>query len=249
MKQMMKSFLKRVLPIALSFAFLMVFSASALADSGKPEHDTGKPDWAGQQNDDQNKDRKKNQDRAQEREKKTYHGISTEKIALAIESVTDEATKAELTAMLEAYIAALTDKDAALANGGMSLSELSQAASAARSALKNALEEAGFTLGSVLGWQEWKDYGLNEEALDLEGIALAISALDDTDLNKETLTALLTAYESALSALDTATEADEDTLKESADAARDALLEALILSGLYPVAQPEATGDPTLPVT
>lgn len=249
MKQMMKSFLKRVLPIALSFAFLMVLSASALADSGKPEHDTGKPDWAGQQSEDQNKDRNKNQDRVQEREKKTYHGISTEKIALAIESVTDEATKAELTAMLEAYIAALTDKDAALANGGMSLSELSQAASAARSTLKNALEEAGFTLGSVLGWQEWKDYGLNEESLDLEGIALAISALDDTDLNKETLTALLTAYESALSALDTATEADEDSLKESADAARDALLEALILSGLYPVAQPEATIDPTLPVT
>jgi hypothetical protein len=129
----------------------------------------------------------------------------------------------------------------------MSLSELSQAASAARSALKNALEEAGFTLGSVLGWQEWKDYGLEEE-LDLEGIALAIAALDDTDLNKETLTSLLTAYHTALAALDTATETDEDALKEPADTARDALLEALILSGLYPVTLAEESIDSTLPV-
>jgi len=255
MKQIWKSFLKRVLPIALSFAFLMVFSASALAESGKPERETGKPDWAGQQNDDQTKDRDQNkerdqkQERDQEREKKTYRGISTEKIALAIESVTDEATKASLTAMLDAYIAALMDKDASLASGEMSMSELSQAASAARSALKDALEEAGFTLGSVLGWQEWKDYGLVDDSLDLEGIALAITALDDTDLNKETLASLLTAYQTALAALEIATEADEDALKESADAARDALLEALILSGLYPVTLPGETVDPTLPLT
>ena len=60
------------------------------------------------------------------------------------DSVTDEATKLELTALLEAYTAALTDKDAALASGGASLSELSQLASDARSALKDGLEVAGF---------------------------------------------------------------------------------------------------------
>lgn len=255
MKQIWKNFLKRVLPIAMSFAMLMVFSASALADSGKSGHESGKPDWAGEQSDDQNKDRDQNKERDQnqerdrEREHKDYRGISTEKIAMAIESVTDEATKAELTAMLDAYILALTNKDAALSEGGMSLSELSHAASDARSALKDALEEAGFTLGSVLGWQEWKDYGLADDSLDLEGIALAIAALDDTDLNKETLATLLTAYQDALAALDTATDTDEDALKESADAARDALLEALILSGLYPVTLPGETVDPTLPVT
>ena len=255
MKQIWKSFLKRVLPIALSFAFLMVFSASALAESGKPERETGKPDWAGEQSDDQNKNRDQNKDRAQkqdsvqERERKEYRGISTDKIALAIESVTDEVTKAELTAMLDAYLAALTDKGAVLASGEMSMSELSQAASDARSALKDALEEAGFTLGSVLGWQEWKDYGLVDDSLDLEGIALAITALEDTDMNKEALASLLTAYQTALAALETATETDEDALKESADAARDALLEALILSGLYPVTLPGETVDPTLPLT
>lgn len=253
MKKIWKSFYTRVLPVALSFAFLMVFSASARAESDRSNHDSGKPDWAGQGSEDQNKDHGQKQDRkqndTQEREHKSYRGISTDKIALAIESVTDEATKAELTAMLDAYLAALSGKDAALSEGGMSLSELSQAVSDARSALKDALENAGFTLGSVLGWQEGKDYGLSEDSLDLEGIALAIAALDDTDANKETLATLLTAYQTALAALDTATDADEDALKEAADAAHDALLEALILSGLYTVTQPEAPSDPTLPVT
>lgn len=261
MKQIWKRFLTRVLPIALSFALVMVFSASALAESDKSERENKKPDWAGQQDEDQdedgeqeqdkdrNKEREEEQEEKQEREHKEYRGISTEKIALAIESVTDEATKASLTAMLEAYIAALTDKDAALASGEMSMSELSKAASAARAALKDALEEAGFTLGSILGWQEWKEYGLDEDELDLEGIVLAITALDDTDLNKETLASLLKAYQDALAALETATEADEDMLEESADAAQDALLEALILSGIYPVALPGETVDPALPVT
>ena len=237
MKLVWKSILKRVLPVALSFVFLLVFSASAIAESGRPERDTGKPDWAGQKGDDQKKDRSQKQEREQYREHKTYRGISTEKIALAIESVTDEATKASLSAMLDAYIAALSDKDAALAEGGMSISELSQAVAAARAALKDALEEAGFTLGSVLGWQEWKDYG--NEALDLEGIALAIAALDDADLNKEALASLLAAYEFAIAALDTATEEDEDALEEAAKAAREALLEALYTAGLFPLATPE----------
>ena len=247
MNQIWKRFTARVLPVALSLVFVIVFSGSALAASGKSGHETGKPDWAGQQSEDQNKDRNKNQDRAQEREKKTYRGISTEKIALAIESVTDEATKAELTAMLDAYIAALSDKDAALAEGGMSLSELSQAASTARSALKDALEEAGFTLGSVLGWQEWKEYG--NETLSLDEISAAIAALDDLDANKTALQDLLTAYQAALTAQETGSEADEDQLKEATQAARDALLEALYTTGIFPLALPEepvATEEPVM---
>ena len=242
MKQIWKSFLKRVLPIALSFAFIIAFSGSALAESGKPDRETGKPSWAGEKSEKETKERNENQERV----KKTYRGISTDKIALAIESVTDEATKAELTAMLDAYIAALSDKDAALAEGGMSMSELSQLASSARSSLKDALEAAGFTLGSVLGWQEWKDYG--NEALDLESIALLIDALDDTDLNKEALASLLAAYEAAQAAKDTATEEDEDALDEAAKAAREALLEALYTAGLFPLATPEEVFVPTEPV-
>lgn len=246
MKKFWKSFCTRVLPVALCAVLLLVFSASAFAESGKPDRETGKPDWAGEKSNDKDKERNQKQDRTQDRVKKTYRGISTEKIALAIASVTDEETRLSLSAMLDDYIAALSDKDAALATGGMSLSELSQAASAARSALKDALEEAGFTLGSVLGWQEWKDYG--NETVDLEEIALLIAALDDADLNKEALASLLAAYESAKAALLTATEEDEDLLRETANKAHDALLEALYAAGLYPLALPEETVDPADPV-
>lgn len=247
MKKAWKRIFTRVLPVILSALILIVFSASAFADSGKPERDTGKPDWAGQKNDEPNKDRNQKQDRSQEREKKSYRGISTEKIALAIASVTDEETRLALSAMLDAYIAALSDKDAALAAGGGSLSELSQAASTARSALKAGLESAGFTLGSVLGWQEWKIYG--NETLDLEAIELVILALDDTDGNKEALASLLSAYQSALAALETTTgeEADEQ-LREAANDAHDALLEALYQAGLFPLAVVEEETPPEEPL-
>ncbi|MDP3447035.1 MAG: hypothetical protein Q8S22_03135 [Eubacteriales bacterium] len=253
MKKVWKDIYSRVLPVVLCAVLFIVFSASAFAESGKPERETGKaesgkperetgkPDWAGEKREEQEKEREQEKEQAQERVKKTYRGISTEKIALAIESVTDEATKAELTAMLDAYIAALSEKDAALAEGGMSMSELSQLASAARSSLKDALEEAGFTLGSVLGWQEWKDYG--NEALDLDEIALVISTLDDLDENKTALQLLLASYQSALIAQEAATEEEEDMLREQAEAARDALLEALHETGIFPIAQQEAEID------
>jgi hypothetical protein len=116
--------------------------------------------------------------------------------------------------LLESFIAALSDKDAALAGEGMSLSEFSQAASAARSALKDGLEEAGFTLGSVLGWQEWKEYG--NETLSLDEISAAIAALDDLDANKTALQDLLTAYQAALTAQETDSEADGRSAEGSA---------------------------------
>ena len=245
MKKFWKRLSTRVLPVLLSVLFLFVFTSSALAKSDKPEHDTGKPAWAGENNGKQ--DKNQNQDRTKDSEKKTYRGISTEKIALAIASVTDEETRLSLSALLDAYIAALSDKDAALDSGKASLSVLSKAASSARSALKDALEEAGFTLGSVLGWQEWKDYG--NEALDLEGIALAIASLDDADVNKQALTALLAAYESALAALETATGEEQEALEEAAKEARESLLEALYTSGLYPLAIPEETPVTVDPAT
>jgi hypothetical protein len=242
MKRLWKNFYTRVLPLVLSLVFLLVFSASALAESGKPERDTGKPGWADEKSDKENKERNENQERV----KKSYRGISTEKIALAIASVTDEETKLALSAMLDAYIAALSDKDAALASGGFKMSDLSKAVSAARSTLKNGLEAAGFTLGSVLGWQEWKFYG--NEILDLEAIALVIAALDDTDLNKEALASTLAAYESALAAFETAGETDEELLREAAKEAHNALLKALYTAGLYPLAVPAEPTDPVEPV-
>lgn len=242
MKSTWKKFFSRALPVFLAAVFMMVFSTAAYAKSDKSGQNSGKPDWVGEKQNNGNANRDSKNEKANEKVKKTYRGISVEKIALAIESVTDEATRSSLTALLEAYMTALSDKDAALTGGGLSMSELSQAASAARSALKQGLEDAGFTLGSVLGWQEWKVYG--NETLDLSGIALVIAALDDTDANKAALTSLLSAYETALAALNTAGEDNEDVLKEAADQAREALLEALYASGLYPLAEPEVTPLP-----
>lgn len=224
---------KRILPALASVLLLVVFSVSALAESGKPDRGTGKPDTKTTQRENAGKENGNGQEKREEREKHSYRGISVEKIALAIESVTDEATKLELTALLEAYMAALDSKDAALINKDGSLSELSQLASEARAALKTGLEGAGFTLGSVLGWQEWKDYG--NTALDLEAIAAAIAALDDTDENKAALGALLAAYQDALNAAEAGSEEEGEALEEALETARDNLLEALYESGLFPL--------------
>ena len=242
MRKTLNRLTKRILPVVLAMVFLLVFSASALAAPDKGDRDTGKPDWVAEKNANKVKDQKQKTIEAKER----YRGISIEKITLAIDSVADEATKLELTALLEAYTAALTDKDAALADGVGSLSELSQLASDTRSALKDGLEVAGFTLGSVLGWQEWKDYG--NEQLDLEAIALAIAALDDTDENKEALSLLLAAYQDALGAMETADEENEELLRETLKDARETLLEALGLTGISPFVQPEEPAETEAPI-
>lgn len=245
MKKTLVRLSTRIFPILLAVLFLMAFSVSSFAESDKTGKDTGKPDWTSEKK--QEKEEERNQKQNEERAKKTYRGISVEKISLAIDSVTDEETRLALTALLETYIAALSDKDAALGGEGMSLSELSKAASAARSALKDGLEEAGFTLGSVLGWQEWKEYG--NETLSLDEISAAIAALDDLDANKAALQDLLTAYQAALTAQETGSEADEDQLKEATQAAREALLEALYTTGIFPLALPEepvATEEPVM---
>ncbi|NLI54863.1 MAG: hypothetical protein GX417_11195 [Clostridiales bacterium] len=241
MKKTLNCLNKRILPVVLAMLFLMVFSASSLAASDKTDRGNGKPDRVSEKN--ENKNTEKDQKQKTEEAKKRYRGISIEKIGIAIESVTDEATKLELTALLDAYIAALTDKDAALGSGNGSLSELSQLASDTRSVLKEGLEAAGFTLGSVLGWQEWKDYG--NEQLDLAAIALAIAALDDSDENKAALELLLSAYESALAALETADEENEELLGETMKDARESLLEALYFTGISPFAQPEVPEETT----
>lgn len=247
MKKWTSVFTKRVLPALAAVLLTAVLSVSALAESDKTDRGSGKPDKSASQRDNADKENGNGQEKHEEKEKHTYRGISVEKIALAIDSVTDEATRLELAALLEAYMSALENKDAALVNKDGSLSELSQLASEARSALKDGLAEAGFTLGSVLGWQEWKEYG--NTALNLETIAAAIAALDDSDENKAALNALLAAYQDALTAAEAGTEENEEVLKQTAEAARESLLEALYESGIFPLQEavpeelPEATPE------
>jgi molecular chaperone GrpE (heat shock protein) len=231
MKQMMKrtaKIVKRMFPVLLAIVMLLAFATQSLAAAGgneKPDPGTKVHGNSGQ----------KVKEKTAANEHKQYKGISVEKIALAIDAVTDEAVKAELTALLDAYLTALENKDAALDAKEGSLSELSQIASDTRQALKGALEEAGFTFGSILGWQEWKEWDI-ETPLDLESIVAAIAALDDADANKAVLAGLLTAYQDALAAFEAADETTEDQAKETMQAARDALLQALYEAGLLPVA-------------
>lgn len=229
---------RRIFPVLVAMLLLFALNNRAFAASeqggkhaggggsetkqtGKPEDKGGKPEKTG---------------------KKQYKGISVEKITLAIDSLTDETQKAELTALLEAYTSALDAKDEALIAKTGGMSALSQAASAARAALKSGLESAGFTLGSVLGWQEWKLYP-NSEPLDLAAISAVIAALDDTDANKSVLSGLLVEYQNALAAQAAAAEENMDAAKETTQAARDALLEALYTAGLFPIAETTTEED------
>ena len=238
---------KRMIPILISLALLFAIAPNALAAGrGKPIGKPSKPEST------QTSKPEKSQT-GTPKEKKTdvpgkptpspedasdpkYTGISVDKIAKAIESVTDGEQQSELTALLDAYKATLDAKSSALTGKTGSMSELSQAASDARKALKDGLKEAGFTLGSVLGWQEWKQYQNTEQ--NLQSIADAIAALEDTDANKALLSELLAAYQNALAAEQAATEENKEALAEATNAAHEALFEALFLAGLLPMEEP-----------
>lgn len=236
---------RRVFPVLLAMLMLLAFSAQALAAPGKSKSgsDQSKPGTkTGQKGKSDTKSEKTNgtSEQTQTEEKTRYHGISVDKITLAIESVSDEATKSQLQSLLDAYTTALENKDGAIVEG-TGLSELAHAASDARKALKDGLESAGFTLGSVLGWQEWKDWP-EGTALNLEQITQVITGLDPLDENKAVLEELLTAYRMALAAEASATDEDKELLSEAAETAREALLEALYETGVYPVEETPAGG-------
>jgi hypothetical protein len=247
---------KRVVPILISLVLLLAISPRALAAGrGKPIGKPGKPDatqTSKPETPQAGKPKEKGTDapgkatpNPEETTAKIYTGISVDKIANAIESVTDSEQQSELTNLLDAYKATLDDKSSALTGKTGSMSELSQAASDARKALKDGLKEAGFTLGSVLGWQEWKQYQNTES--NLQSIADAIAALEDTDANKALLSDLLKAYQNALTAEAAATEENKEALAEATNAAHEALFEALFLAGLLPMEEPALDTETALP--
>jgi hypothetical protein len=239
---------KRMVPILISLVLLFAISPRALA-AGR-EKPIGKPGKPGSTQTGEPKEKKteapgKPTPSPEKPSSKKYTGISVDKIANAIESVTDSEQQSELTKLLDAYKATLDDKSSALTGKTGSMSELSQAASDARKALKDGLKEAGFTLGSVLGWQEWKQYQNTES--NIQSIADAIAALEDTDANKALLSDLLKAYQSALAAEAAATEENKETLAEATNAAHEALFEALFLAGLLPMEEPAPDTETVLP--
>ncbi|MEA5048983.1 MAG: hypothetical protein VB034_10320 [Eubacteriales bacterium] len=242
---------RRVFPVLLAMLMLLAFSAQALAAPGKSKNgsDQSKPGTkTGQKGKSDTKSEETEEtgetpEQTQTEEKTRYHGISVDKITLAIENVSDETTKTELQSLLDAYTTALEKKDGAISEDA-GLSGLAHAASDARKALKDGLEKAGMSLGSVLGWQEWKDWPAGT-ALDIEQITQVITGLDSLDENKAVLAELLTAYQKALAAEASATDEDRELLAEAVDTAREALLEALYETGVYPVEEAPAEGVET----
>ena len=169
-------------------------------------------------------------------------GLNTDKIEEAIAALTDEDAKASLTTLLSAYVDAWTAKQEAIqANSTTDLSTLTDAMTAAKTALDTALEAAGISTDTLYGVPEEAKDGTgkmnNRPALDTDEIEAAISALDDTNADKATLTGLLSTYEAALAAqaaADTTTLTDEEiqAIADAVQSAESALLEAARSAGV-----------------
>ena len=169
-------------------------------------------------------------------------GLNTDKIEEAIAALTDEDAKASLTTLLSAYVDAWTAKQEAIQEKDTDeLATLTDAMTAAKTALDTALEAAGISTDTLYGVPEEAKDGTgkmnNRPALDTDEIEAAISALDDTNADKATLTGLLSTYEAALAAqaaADTSTLTDEEiqALADAVQSAESALLEAARSAGV-----------------
>jgi hypothetical protein len=165
-----------------------------------------------------------------------------DKIQKAIAKLTDEALKAELTALLNAYQQAWTAKqDAVAANDTASLAALTDAITTAKSTLDAALESAGVTNGSVYGTPvealDGPAHRNRRPVLDADQILAVIATLPDTNADKSTLTSLLNAYQVALAAQNAAnfaslTTQEQEQLMYNVRLAEEALLIAAREAGL-----------------
>ena len=169
-------------------------------------------------------------------------GLNVEKIEASIAALTDEDAKASLTTLLSAYVDAWTAKQEAIeAKNTDELATLTDAMTAAKTALDAALESAGISTDTLYGVPEEAKDGTgkmnNRPALDVTKVEEAISALDDSNADKATLTGLLSDYEAALTAqaaADTSSlsEAELQALADAVQSAEEALLEAARSAGV-----------------
>ena len=165
--------------------------------------------------------------------------LDLNKIEAAIATLADtDENKVALTSLMNDYQAAL----AAQANAdASSLSEaelqaLADALQSAEDALLEAARSAGVIGGNGRG-QFVSGYAYGNAEMNLGAITAQIAALDDTDANKAQLATLLKAYQDALSAEQNAdtsalTEEELAALQSATKAAADALKEAMENAGL-----------------
>ena len=155
-------------------------------------------------------------------------GINTDNIKTSIEAVEDEDTKAALETLLSDYEAAKTALDTAVKEGSDDVDTLREAEKTAMESLNTALKEAGIDTRS----ERPDNKGM--KGFNTDDIKTSIEALEDGDA-KTNLETLLSEYETAKTALDTAIEEgsdDADTLREAEMKAMEALRSALEEAGI-----------------
>ena len=233
---------KRTIVAVIAIILTLALSATALADNGKG----GKPEGQGTGTQTQpgggTDHGSSNAPGQKDKRNAQAEGLNTDKIEEAIAALTDEDAKASLTTLLSAYVDAWTAKQEAIqAKNTDELATLTDAMTAAKTALDTALEAAGISSDTLYGVSEEAKDGTgktnNRPTLDTEEIETAISALEDTNENKATLTGLLSTYEGALAAqaaADTTTLTDEEiqALADAVQSAESALLEAARSAGI-----------------
>lgn len=223
----------------------MTFSTAALADgagAGSMPRQSGQPGRVPQSSPDPSDDEWGQRNGQGEERNMELSGPNLDKIEQAISALTDEAAKEELTALLDAYEAALEAKQTAVASkDSANLSSLSTAVADAKAALDTALEAAGIVTDELYGVPELAQDGTgrmeNRPEDTTAGIKATIAALDDTNENKAALNVLLGAYETALKAQNGAnvsnmTQEQIRLLQDATNKAEQALMEALKNAGL-----------------
>ena len=246
---------KRFFATVLVVAMTLAISATALADGGKSSGSAGgapggqsqqggqpgQQPQGGQSSDAQSSATSSTGGGQGQPGNGAAAGINTDKVEEAIAALTDETVQANLTTLLEAYVAAEEAKQTAIAANETDLTDLTSAVTAAKEALETALAAAGVETDDLYGAQMQANDGTgrmqNRPALDTTALSEAIAALEDTDENKASLTALLTAYETALAAetaADTTTLTEDEiaALAEATKTAEQALLEAAKTAGI-----------------
>ena len=167
-------------------------------------------------------------------------GINTDSIKTSIEALEDEDTKTALETLLSEYESAKTALDTAIKEKSDDVDTLREAEKTAMEALNTALKEAG------IDTRPERPDNKGMKGFNTDAIKTSIEALEDGD-TKTNLETLLSEYESAKAALDTAIEEgsdDVDTLREAEMKAMEALRTALEEAGIDARLQlPEGEGN------
>ena len=167
-------------------------------------------------------------------------GINTDSMKTSIEALEDEDTKTALETLLSEYESAKTALDTAIKEKSDDVDTLREAEKTAMEALNTALKEAG------IDTRPERPDNKGMKGINTDDIKISIEALEDGD-TKTNLETLLSEYESAKAALDTAIEEgsdDVDTLREAEMKAMEALRTALEEAGIDARPQlPEGEGN------